>query len=393
MPNSDSASSVRPAPSRPVRPSTSPRCSVKPTSAYSPRRVRPRPRAAAAPRACRGRRCACSIVEPGHQLADAPRVDLADRPGADLAAVAHHRDPLGDLDHLVEPVADEDDGDAVGLQPLDDAEQPVDLGAGQRGGGLVHEQQPRVGGEAAADRDDLALGDRQGGDRRVERRGGSRAAPSTSPRDPPHRGPAHRPQRRAERAVDGDVLGDRQIREQRQVLEDHLDAERLGLGRVERQRRRAVDLDRRRGRAGARRRPSLISVDLPQPFSPTRQCTSPRRTSQSIRSSASTPPKRLLTPVSRRNGVSSGMTSSVGGAAGAAGGAPRRFGQRPMPTSSSMVLLVDGLQLLGLDVAGRGIDLHRRRGPGSPCRRSASSPLASMLPTRRSPRRPASGSR
>ena len=42
-----------------------------------------------------------------------PRVDLGQRPGADLAAVAQDGDPLGDLDHLVEPVADEHHRDAL----------------------------------------------------------------------------------------------------------------------------------------------------------------------------------------------------------------------------------------------------------------------------------------
>ena len=56
MPNSVSASSVRPAPSRPVRPSVSPRRTVSETSSKSPGRVRPfdleHHRAAADDRAC-----------------------------------------------------------------------------------------------------------------------------------------------------------------------------------------------------------------------------------------------------------------------------------------------------------------------------------------------------
>src|SRR5258708_6471896 len=47
---------------------------------------------------------------------------------------------------------------------------------------------------------------------------------------------------------------------------------------------------------------SLISVDLPDPFSPTRQWTSPAITSQSTPSSATTPPKRLDAPLRRRKG-------------------------------------------------------------------------------------------
>ena len=51
----------------------------------------------------------------------------------------------------------------------------IDLGAGERGRGLVHEQQPGVGGETAADRDHLALGDGQGAHRRIERQSHARA--------------------------------------------------------------------------------------------------------------------------------------------------------------------------------------------------------------------------
>ena len=204
-------------------------------------------------------------------------------------------------------------------------QQRIDLGPGQRGGGLVHEQQPRIGGEAAADRDHLALGDRQRRHRRIERQ--AEAEPRRAARARPAR---MRPQRhRAGEArqvlVEGDVLGHREVREQRQVLVDDLDAQRLGQRPG-----RAARAPRRRSRSGcpgrARCTPatSLISVDLPQPFSPTRQCTSPGSTSQSIRSSAITPPKRLLTPVSRRNGAIGGIV-----VAGAPCGAPSRCVRGP----------------------------------------------------------------
>src|SRR5438270_4196239 len=44
----------------------------------------------------------------------------------------------------------------------------------------------------------------------------------------------------------------------------------------------------------------LISVDLPDPFSPTRQCTSPARNARSTSRSATTPPKRLEIPWTSR---------------------------------------------------------------------------------------------
>src|SRR5436309_1397878 len=44
-------------------------------------------------------------------------------------------------------------------------------------------------------------------------------------------------------------------------------------------------------------------VDLPEPFSPTRQCTSPAMTSQSTASRARTPPKCLVARFKRRKGA------------------------------------------------------------------------------------------
>src|SRR5471032_13164 len=44
----------------------------------------------------------------------------------------------------------------------------------------------------------------------------------------------------------------------------------------------------------------LISVDLPEPFSPTRQCTSPAPSEMSTSRKAWTPPKRLEMPVNSR---------------------------------------------------------------------------------------------
>src|SRR5215207_8721632 len=51
-----------------------------------------------------------------------------------------------------------------------------------------------------------------------------------------------------------------------------------------------------------------MSVDFPAPFSPSRACTSPRRTSRSMRSFAVSAPKRLVTPFSSR---ASGVLCSV----------------------------------------------------------------------------------
>src|SRR6266540_1580576 len=57
----------------------------------------------------------------------------------------------------------------------------------------------------------------------------------------------------------------------------------------------------------------FISVDLPAPFSPSRQCTSPRRTTSEMRSFASTPGNALVIPTSSTAGCSRPASSSVVG--------------------------------------------------------------------------------
>ena len=79
----------------------------------------------------------------------------------DVAPVAHHRDALAEREDLVEPVRDEEHRGALGTQRLDDAEEAVDLGRGERGGRLVHHDHARLGRERLGDLDDLLVGDRE----------------------------------------------------------------------------------------------------------------------------------------------------------------------------------------------------------------------------------------
>src|SRR5438046_7411349 len=56
----------------------------------------------------------------------------------------------------------------------------------------------------------------------------------------------------------------------------------------------------------------LISVDLPEPFSPTRQCTSPTSSVRSTSRSACTPPKRFEMPdISRKVAKGSSCDGTV----------------------------------------------------------------------------------
>ena len=207
MPNSASASSVRPEPSRPMMPSTSPLCKAKETSSNSP------PRVGALASSTGGRPARCRAVTrvidaiARHQLGQTMVVDL-DAAGkrADLASVAKHGDAFGDLDDFLEPVADEDDRHAKLLQAANIPQQLADLMAGQRRGRFVHEQQARVDGKTAADGDDLALGDRRAFRRARRAAGCASSRAKRRGRGCPHRLPRRRPRAAAEFVVDGDVL-------------------------------------------------------------------------------------------------------------------------------------------------------------------------------------------
>ena len=154
---------------------------------------------------------------------------VGDRVGGDVGAVAHHRDGVAQREDLVEAVGDEHQRPALVAQAAGDGEEPLDLDAAERGGGLVHDQQAGVERDGLRDLDDLLVGDR-------EAQGG---APGVDVHAEPveellglgvHRRPVD-PAAAAERlAAHEDVLGDRQVREQRRLLVDHRDAGRLGRG-------------------------------------------------------------------------------------------------------------------------------------------------------------------
>ena len=95
----------------------------------------------------------------------------------DLLAAAQHGDAVGDLQHLVELVADEDDRHALAHEVLEDAEELERLLRREHGGRLVEDEDVRAAVERLEDLDALLLADgdvldaRVGIDREVERLG------------------------------------------------------------------------------------------------------------------------------------------------------------------------------------------------------------------------------
>ena len=80
---------------------------------------------------------------------------LVDR--VDDPAVVHDADPVGQVEHVVDVVADQEDPDALVLELADEAPDLRGLGRPERRGGLVHDQDPGVEVDGTRDRDGLAL--------------------------------------------------------------------------------------------------------------------------------------------------------------------------------------------------------------------------------------------
>ena len=172
-------------------------------------------------------------VAPDHRVDQPLLRRLRDRLGRDVAPVAHHRDALAEREDLVEPVRDEEHRRALRAQRLDDAEEAVDLRLRERGGGLVHDDHARLGRERLGDLDDLLVGDREPARDAVGVELDAELVEQALDLAP-HRARGRCAGSSQRLGADEDVLGDRQIREQRGLLEDDGDAGRVRLrGRVE----------------------------------------------------------------------------------------------------------------------------------------------------------------
>ena len=80
--------------------------------------------------------------------------------------VAQDGDRVAQPHHVAQDVADVDDRDAPGAKPPDLGEQALALARGQRGGGLIEDDDARVGAQRLGDLDQLPLTLAQAGDRR-----------------------------------------------------------------------------------------------------------------------------------------------------------------------------------------------------------------------------------
>ena len=81
--------------------------------------------------------------------------------GGDVLAVAHDGHAIHDMLQFLQTVGDVDDAMVRGAQVPDDAEEILDLARGERGGGLIHDEDARVHGKRLGDLHHLLLGDGQ----------------------------------------------------------------------------------------------------------------------------------------------------------------------------------------------------------------------------------------
>jgi hypothetical protein len=157
-------------------------------------------------------------------------------------AVAEHGDAVGETEHLVHPVRDEQDQAAFARQPLDQREHRLAVGEVERGGDLVEDQDARLPHQGAGEHDKLLRGERQvaclgvGIDRkrRAERQSGAGglaagAAGNAADDDPV--------------IAEKDVVGDGAGRRDQHLLEHRREAARLEIRRIAAGERRAVDPD------------------------------------------------------------------------------------------------------------------------------------------------------
>jgi hypothetical protein len=176
----------------------------------------------------RGLREQVAHLAADHQRDDLVDVGLGGGPGGDVLPVAHDRDRVAEREHLVEPVRDEHQGTALVTQAACDGEQPLDLDPAQRGGRLVHDQDPGVERDGLGDLDDLLVRDREA-QRLAPRVDVHPEAGEESLRLGVHRAAVDAPAGPEQLTAHEDVLGDREVGEERRLLVDHRDAGGLRL--------------------------------------------------------------------------------------------------------------------------------------------------------------------
>ena len=152
--------------------------------------------------------------------------------GRDGHAVPEDGDALGEVAHLGEAMRDVDDQHARRREAPREIEQPLGLARGERRGRLVEDEDRRVASKRLGDLDHLTLGERQPADLDVGARDGDAIALEERERIGAHLAGAYGADRGERLAAEPDVLLDRKVGDERQLLEDGRDAGALGGARI-----------------------------------------------------------------------------------------------------------------------------------------------------------------
>ncbi len=268
-------------------PSTSPRWSVRLASDGRTAPARPATSRMASPGGARGAREERVDGAARHLLDEDGGVGAFHRAGARGAAVAQDGVGVGDGLHLLEEVGDVEDAHALGAEAAEDGEEPLHVGAGEAGGGLVEDEDACTWSARARARSRRAAARRAAG-RRRGRRGSSRGAERRE-----RGGGAARELPAADEAeargldAEQDVLGDGEVRAERELLVDHGDAGAARVLRAARAVGGAVEEDLARVEALARPRGSPAACSCRR--------RSRRRARGSRRARRRDPPRRAAT--------------------------------------------------------------------------------------------------
>ena len=140
------------------------------------------------------------------------------------SAVAKHRHASAEFENFIEPMRHIEHRHARSPKVADDAEQPLGLRGGQRGGRLVHHDEPRLAHQRAGDVDEPILRRRQALGVCAKRR--PHADPRRDRSDiPGDRPPVDDAEARLFRHAEHDVLEHRHAGDERQLLMDEAHAE------------------------------------------------------------------------------------------------------------------------------------------------------------------------
>ena len=190
----------------------------------------------------RGRLAGEQHIASDHQPDQFRLAGFGDDPRSRDAPVLQHRDAIAQLEDLGQAMRYIDHGGARRAEPTHHFEQAPGLGRRQRRRRLVQDQQLQVARERLGDLDDLSLRRRKladglGGVERHPKLAEKRSGLST------HQGAIDAPRPAGRLASGEDVLGDRELRDQRAFLVDDADAEGARRGFVDPAERNAVEDD------------------------------------------------------------------------------------------------------------------------------------------------------